>query len=277
MQLTKNCSPCLPSRKNNLSIDDQSLFADTTNNEPDPARDYLNDLVGEGKKYKTSADLARASTFKDAHIARLEAEALSYKETTERLNNDLSARARLEDLVDNISASTSKSNSNDGEPRLREPDPSSPALTPAQLEAQIDALLTKRDNERTSNSNRGIVKQKLLEKLGPNFASKVRDQGRAIGVGEAFLNQIAAENPAAFFRLIGIEDKPRGPSLFSAPPQSDINPDVGFTPSDSYRDKAYYDKLRADKGDRHYWSPAVQTQYHKDALADPIRFGLTDS
>jgi hypothetical protein len=259
-----------------LPTDDQSLFADT-NNSPDfdPNKDYSADLVGEGKKYKTVADLAKGAVFKDAHILRLETEAAERKATVERLQNDLSARARLEELVDNIASNAGKTPSTPVT-TPNEQVPSSQAQTPQEFEAQIDALLSKRERERQGNSNRAIVKQKLEEKLGPNFANKVREQGRQLGLGENFLNNLAAENPAAFFKLVGVEDKPANrQSLFSTPPQSDLTPD--FAPQDTSRNKAYYDKLRQEKGDRVYWSPQVQSQLHKDALADPVGFGLTDS
>lgn len=257
--------------------DDQSLF-DATDITPviDPNRDYLTDLVGDDKKYKSPAELAKAAVFKDAHILRLETEAAERKTETDRLRNELSTRARLEDLVDNIASRDSKTPSNDELTRLREPVPSSPVLTPAQLETQIDDLLNKRDKERTGKTNRDFVKQKLAETYGPNYQNKVREQGRTLGLGEGFLNSLASENPTAFFKLIGIEDKPQR-SIFT-PPQSEVNSDAHtFSPSVTTRGKAFYDKLRVEKGDRHYWSPQVQTQMHKDALADPAAFGLTGS
>ncbi|WP_154073665.1 hypothetical protein [Bradyrhizobium erythrophlei] len=260
-----------------MPTDDQSLFAESLNTDLDPSKDYSTELVGEGKKYKTVADLAKGAVFKDAHIQRLETEAAEFRATKARLEAELSTRTRLEDLVDNIASSTSKtpiSEPHHGSEQV----PSSQAQTPEQLEAQIDALLSKREAERRGNTNRATVKQKLQEKLGPNFATKVREQGRQLGLGEAFLNNLAAENPAAFFKLIGVEDKPADRrNLFSSPPVSDVNPDSGFAPSDTFRDKAYYDKLRLEKGDRVYWSPQVQAQLHKDAAADPERFGLTNS
>lgn len=259
-----------------MPTDDQSLFAEV-NTELDPTKDYLSEIVGEGKKYKTPADLAKGAVYKDAHIARLEAEAAQRNADVERLKTDLSARTRLEDLVDNIASGTSKTPSSTVT-TPSEPVPSSQAQTPEQLEAQIDALLSKRENERKANANRALVKEKLVEKLGPNFANKVREQGRVLGLGENFLNNLAAENPAAFFKLVGITDAPANRNnIFSTPPPSDFNPDAGFTPTDTFQDKAYFDKLRAEKGDRVYWSPEVQSRYHKNALADPVRFGLTDS
>jgi len=131
----------------------------------------------------------------------------------------LSTRTRLEDLVDNIASGVSKTPSSTVT-TPSEQVPSSQGLTPQEFEAQIDALLSKREKERAGNSNRAIVRQKLEEKLGPNFANKVREQGKQLGLGENFLNQLAAENPAAFFKLVGVEDKPvTRQSLFSPPPQ----------------------------------------------------------
>jgi hypothetical protein len=261
-----------------LPTDDQSLFAEPlTTPEFDPNKDYTAELVGEGKKYKTNADLAKAAVFKDAHITRLEAEAAERKAETERLKNELSTRTRLEDLVDNIASGASKTQSSTVT-TPSETVPSSQALTPQEFEAQVDAVYAKREKERAANANRAVVKARLEEKLGPNFATKVREQGRQLGLGENFLNQLAAENPTAFFKLIGVEDKPADRrNIFSTPPQSDLNPDSGFAPSDTFQDKAYFDKLRQEKGDRVYWSPEVQSRLHKNAAADPVRFGLTDS
>lgn len=260
-----------------MPTDDQSLFADNlTTPEIDQSKDYSTELVGEGKKYKTVADLAKGAVFKDAHIQKLETEAAERKATLARLEAELSTRTRLEDLVDNIASSQSKTPSSTVT-TPSEQVPSSQAQTPEQLEAQIDALLSKRETERRGNINRAAVKQKLEEKLGPNFANKVRDQGKALGLSEAFLNNLAAENPTAFYKLVGVEDKPADRrNVFTPPPQSDVNPNT-FSAGETFRDQAYYNRLRVEKGDRYFWSPEVQAQLHKDAMADPERFGLTNS
>jgi hypothetical protein len=256
--------------------DDQSLFETSDTLTIDPNKDYHADLVGEGKKYKTDAELAKAAVFKDAHISRLEREAAEARAKTEDLQNELSTRTRLEALVDNITSNTSKTPSSEEPTRLREQVPSS-HLTPTQLEEQIDALLTSREKARLGKTNRDLVKTKLVETYGPNYSNKVREQGSALGLGENFLNNLASENPTAFFKLLGIEAKTPTRSIFS-PPVSEINSDAtAFSPNASTRNKAYYDKLRVDKGDRYYWSPEVQTQMHKDALTDPQAFGLTNS
>src|SRR4029450_8159059 len=93
------------------------LFSDESDINVDPNKNYLEELVGEGKKFKTPEDLARGKAESDSFIERLQKE-------LHGLRNELKSRLQLEEVVDRIS-SASKSPISEQPPR--EPDNGQPA------------------------------------------------------------------------------------------------------------------------------------------------------
>src|SRR5688500_15910791 len=64
----------------------------------DQDKDYFSELVGEDKKFKTPADLARAKAESDAFIERL-------KQENSGLRNELKTRTTMEDFMKTIKES----------------------------------------------------------------------------------------------------------------------------------------------------------------------------
>lgn len=233
--------------------DDQPLFPGDTPPAIDPNTNYLDVLVGDGKKFKTPEELARGKAESDAMIARLIAE----KRT---LESEVNSRKRLEELVDQLgSRGLPPSPTNDDTSR-REQDE---APKQPDVKALLEEALTARDKENRRSQNTDAVKQVLTSKLGPGYASIVKQQADTLGVGTEFLSNLAAEQPKAFLKLLGLEDSaPREPGLFT-PPASQST--TTFKPNTSERTFAQYEKIRRENPTE-YWSARTQTQLHADAM-----------
>lgn len=233
-----------------------SLFVET--GQIDPNKNYLEDLVGENKPYKTPVDLARAAVEKELHIKQVEKE-------NQKLREDLNARVKEEDLYDKISTlltkspSTEQNTNADGNGTNKQS--TTVGVTPEQFDELLDKRLKAKEAERQTQANQELVRSKLVEKFGTNFVSPLKDVVQKLGVKEDFLERVAAENPNAFFRIVGIEDKqPVG--LFTPPPSST---DIGFKPKTNQdRTQAYYKELRK-RDPVLYNSREVQIQEEKDA------------
>lgn len=216
-------------------------------------------LVGDGKKFKTVEDLAKGKLESDAFITRLLDENKKYQE-------ELATRTRLEDIVDRLGTS--------GTPPIVNPDPNKPdgngdqgsRDAPVDIEKLVEQTLTRREQESRQRSNLENVKNTLVQAWGDTFANKLVQEAAAVGMTKEQINVLAATNPKAFYKLVGLTpQESKGPDLFTAP-NSQVNT-TGFVPqANNARNKAYYDKMRRESPSV-YFSSKVQLQEYKDAMA----------
>lgn len=237
------------------------LFNIDNKPEIDPNKNYLEDYVGEGKKFKSAEDLAKGKAESDLFIERLQRE-------NAEMRGELKTRITLEEAVQRISSLEPRSPSNDGDPPRREGDDGTSVVTPDKLDALLDEALSKREQANQRQRNTEFVKTKLQETFGANFARELKERAAKLGVGEQFLNNLAAEQPGAFLKLFDIgTTKREADSTVFTPPRTSVNSDAQtFRPgNDGVRHKSYYDNIRKTDPTR-YWTPAVQNEMHKEAI-----------
>jgi hypothetical protein len=236
------------------------LFADDDDVVVDQTKNYLEDLVGEGKKFKTPEDLARGKFESDAFIARLQNE-------MKGLRSELSTRLKLEEVVDKITASKSESLSNDGN-QSREPDvydKDKSALSPDDVRELISKQLTDSEKQAQRARNTAFVEQKCQEAFGPTFRRTLKDRAAALNVGEQFLKDMAADQPKAFLTLMDVREQREVNSTATTAPRTSVNTNaLGFQPDAGVKRKSHYDAIRV-KEPRRYWSVSVQQEMHSEA------------
>jgi hypothetical protein len=252
--------------------------SDQTGGDPpaiDPNKNYVEELVGEGKKFKTVEDLARSIIHKDHFIDRLKGE-------TEGLRTELNTRLTLEQYLDKMGMQNNQNqNSNNGrsddplnEPKGDRTDTSS-SLKPEDIERLIETKVTEREQQRIQSQNKADVQRKLVEAFGENYVPKLKETADALGLTPEVVDRMAAETPKALLRLLGADNPQQstatqqGNSLF-VPPQNQQSVRSNSGPSGD-KTKAFYDALK-QKDPKGYWSPAVQNQMHKDAMRLGERF-----
>ncbi len=241
------------------------LFSSQTNGDApvvDHSKNYLEELVGEGKKFKTQEDLARAKLESDAFIARLQGE-------LQGIRTELNTRLTVEQMMDKITAAKEATNSNtNGNQPVVNGESGTKSLTEADLTALVEDRLSKLEKARIQEANLNQVRQALTEKFGADFPSHLKQTAINLGVGEEFLNNLAKEQPKAFLALVGQQDAPKAPqvqnTLFAPTPSQQIPKTPGFAPTGE-RKKSFYDDLKR-KDAAAYWSPKVQNQMHQDAI-----------
>ena len=216
----------------------------------DPSKDYLTELVGEGRKYKTPADLARAVVEKEAYVQRLQNE-------TKGLRTDLQGRIKLEDLLTKFDQRVQPEvvSTPQGESDTRTNTPQLP-----DFEKLIEQRLNAKEAEKAAKDNERIVLGKLAEAYGDNYANRVKSELQKVGMTTEQGTKLLRENPDAFLRLLGVGHQQKKEDLFQ--PQSAVS----FTPNTQGRTYAYYQQLRQEKPTE-YWSPRVQNEMLKK-LAD---------
>lgn len=238
-----------------------SLFVET--GQIDPAKNYLTELVGEGLKYKTNEDMARAVMEKDLHIGLIESE-------NKKVRDALTTRVKEEDLYDRIKGLLEKSPSNTQNTipdvngtNNKAPD-SNTGFTPEQIDELVNKKYQQLEQDRRAQTNLATVKEKLVEKFGTNYVSKLKEEADKLKMDEKALESIAQVNPSAFYRLVGIEGNAPGFSSLMSPPRSAV--EGSFKPNtNNDRTESYYSELKK-KDPVTYNSRAVQEQEYKDAL-----------
>lgn len=219
-------------------------------------KDYVNELVGEGKKFKDANSLAKSVAFKDSHILQIEKE---NAELRQKIQQSLS----LEEFYDKVKGSAVKSappsHSNPAEDEMEE------SLSLEQIESLVEKRYQAHRNTEIQQANLAKAVSEAERRLGPNFRKLLRDRARELGESESDLTQLAMVKPAVFVELMA--PKKAENVHFPSSPHSDIDPaKMAQNPRGEVRNKSFYDKVRKEDKAR-YMSREVQAQMHKDAIA----------
>lgn len=191
----------------------ESLFAPATT--IDPAKDYTAELVGDGKKFKTVADLARGKAESDLFI-------LQQQQENAELRAELSRRKAVEDAIAAISTTNNSSNSaNSGNAQDAGSASNQVALGDEELNTrirnQIDGLFKTRSEEQVKENNLNVVRSTLESVWGKDYSQRLSGVAEELGASQEYLMGIAQTQPKAFLKLVGAEQKSpaSASSLFS--------------------------------------------------------------
>lgn len=229
-------------------MSDKDLF-DNTDQGIDETKDYLAELVGEDKPYKDAAALAKAVAFKQHHIENLETE-------TKGLREELTGRQRLQDLVEKLASAQKPPSEDTGNQSGSKDDNRGNVLNSEDLRklAREEVLEQHRSVQRAENLK--AVDKICREKLGPNYSTRLKQQATALGMDPSSLNDVAANNPQVFYRIMGL-DRSQEHDSGLAPP-SGVNTTGLVSPK---RTEEFYKELRK-KDPVTYWSPKIQNELH---------------
>lgn len=176
----------------------------------DENKDYLSELVGEGKKYKDPQDLAKAYYHADRTIEVFKPRMDELREENTKLQKDALERARLEELINKFESITPPAVSNT--PAREDV---KPTIDLNELDARFDARITQREVERQRVQNAFEVQAKLKERFGDQYSRVVREQIADLGWTEDEFNQQARRSPKATLRALGADQTPT--ESFQAP------------------------------------------------------------
>lgn len=243
-----------------------SAFDETKSTEEttEETTDYLEELVGEGKKFKDAAALAKGKFESDRYIQNLERQ-------LSELREDLTKDEKMDQLLELIRSQNNQSTTNppngDGNEEPgggTDPNETSSGLTEERLRELIESTVSERENTSKRQSNLNEVDQVLEDKFGDKAAHFVKDKSKELGMSLKELEDLAGRNPRAFFQLTGVNQSARSQSTLVGGGRS------GETEASSSRGEvrnfAFYQKMRKENRSR-YYSPEVQHQMYKDAEA----------
>lgn len=239
-----------------------NLFQPLENQPPqiDENKNYLTELVGEGKKFKTPEDLAKGKAQADAFVDTLKSELDTMRTDYLRLREEHMAGAKLEQLIDQLK----KQQQSDGDTNPEADKVKQPEINLADLKKEIFADIEKEKNLEKQRLNLTTVQNKLKERFGNNYQNILHQQREALGMTEDQVQNLARETPAAFLKIMGLDEVQKQES-FQAPPSS-IQRNDSFAPTTQKRTWSWWQNLKRDKP-KEYWDPKSVTMRHKDALA----------
>ena len=217
----------------------------------DENADYLAELVGEGKKFKTPHDLARGKAEADRYIEVLKAKMADLEKEVNTRKSLEAFKTELEALKNPAPVET---------PIVSTPD-TPQALDESRLESLLEQLLQKKEVQRARETNAQKVSRVLEENFGPKAQAVLNEKARELGMGLSELKGIAQTSPAAFFRLVGAQEGNSRPAPISGIPTGSVN--VGAPESITARGKSYYEKLKREQP-KLYNDPKVTSQMIQD-------------
>lgn len=235
----------------------EDLFTDDKTNEIDPNKNYLEELVGDGKKFKSPEDLARGKFESDNYIKILQQRFDELREDHERVRSESAAKARLEEIIDKF-GNLQKDDNRDDTDEAKQPEQK--PFDPKQLEDLIASKFTERELQRKQQDNFNAVKEKLKEHYGSNYQDALQDQIDNLGLTKEFFNDLARNHPNVLFRTLGLDQQPSQKPIIAPPRGSAM-----FKPSTpKKRTYSYYQQMRKDNP-KLYFDREIAVQMHNDA------------
>lgn len=238
---------------------DNLLDDNVDHTELDPNKNYLADLVGEGKKFKTVEDLARGKYQADLFIDFKNKQFDEMRDDYLKTKEQLSTRASVESLVDELKQL--KLTSSDNTNRANEVE-NQPKYDPKEVESLVSSKIQEHELTKKQQDNHNLVRGKIEERFGSN-KSVLKQQISELGLTEEEVNYMARTKPEVLIRALGLDKQPVKDN-FQAPVQSTKRND-NFAPRVEKRNYAYYQELK-QKNLNEYLSPRNQTQMQKDAI-----------
>lgn len=245
------------------------MATDNVEDQPqvDPNKNYLLDLVGDGKKFKSPEELAKGKFEADSYVKILERRLDQMRSDYSKLRDDYSARAKLEDLVDQLNKQRQLANEPE-EPVTRQPN----TIDSSQIESLVSRKIQEHDYSRKQQDNYDQVKSKLQERYGDSYQDAIRKQIADLDITEDELNQMARSRPKMLLKTLGL-DRPPVQETFSAPPRTDQRQGSFVQPEQKRTWSYYQDLYRKDPKLYHDRKTAIQMQQDAIALGDAFKDG----
>ncbi len=220
--------------------------------------DYVAELVGDGKKFKDLAALARGKAEADKYIEL-------QNRKLDQLKQELNTRTSLEGFLEKM-----KTPQEHQPPQPVAPPSDAPVmLDDSMLEAKLAALLEKKSAESKQETNYNKVVDVLVSQYGDQANLVINHKAKEVGMTPQELKSLASRSPEAFFRLTAIStDAHQGSG--SPVPRSGLNT-IGNTGS-TVRNAAFYEKMKLTDPKK-YNDPKTASEMMKD-LAECRAKGL---
>lgn len=233
----------------------------------DENKNYLEELVGPGKKFATVEEMAKGKFYADQLIEIKNQREDEMRKDMLQLRSENIAKAKLEELIDRLQ--TQNSNSDTTPPQVDNP----PVYDPSKIAEIVSEKIRENETLQKQSANATLVRSKLKEQFGSNFQNVLKERTEALGLTESFVNDLAKNHPTVLFKTLGM-DQQQTTDVFQTPPRSAQRSD-SFAPKGApERTWSYYQDLkRKDPGAWLDRKTAIQMQEDAIRLGERFRDG----
>lgn len=231
-----------------------------------PVADPLQELVGEGKKFKSIDDLAKSKVEADRFIDKLKSE----NDALRKLVKDSERTTQMTSAIERLLASVTKSeDESSNQPAAPSPAPVTiPDVTAKAISAEdVVKIVHAVEEQRRMAANEQQALGNLSKKYGEKAEEVLASRAAELGMDKGMLVDMARRNPKAFARLIGEDSQT---SITGAPVSPRNSAAVmGNNPGNSsVRNAAYYENLKKTMGAKKFiLDRSLQVQMHNDMVA----------
>lgn len=228
----------------------------------DESKDYLAELVGEGKKFKTPQDLAKGKAQSDLYIEDMKRKQDELRSDYLKLREDATSRAKLEDLLNQLEAKQQLNNRE--QPNAKEVQ-DKPVIDPKAIEDLFDKRFSEMENSRKFKENNKVVGDKLKEAYGENYQSTLLKQLETLDLTPEEFNDLAKRKPNLLLKTLGL-DGTKQTENFQSPLRTSQRSEQFAPQGAQKRTWAYYQKLKAENP-KLYYDPKTNVQMFNDHQA----------
>lgn len=153
--------------------------------------EFMAELVGEDKKYKTVEEAVRALAHANHHISTLEGE-------THTLREQVSQAKTIEDVMARLASNQNPEGKDTGSDDQSQ---SQPKQDGEDVEATVKRLLEQQMSAQSANSNKQSVIDAMTKQFGTKAGEVWDSVEKELGVD---LEQMSASSPTAVLKLLGV-------------------------------------------------------------------------
>jgi len=234
----------------------------------DENKDYFSELVGEGRKYKTPADLGKAYAHADNLIGVLTKRSDEMRDEIVKMREEINSKAKVEDLMDQLSKRQLASSE---QPKAKEAP--KPEINMDQVGDIIEQKFREVEELKRRKENTTLVTNRLKEAWGDGYQEVLKQKTQELGLTDTFVKDLQGNYPEVLFKTMGVAEAPtRDP--YQAPPRNAMRND-SFAPKGApKRTWAYYQELKKANPNI-YFDRKTAVQMAQDAveLGDSFRDG----
>ena len=213
---------------------------------------YLNQLVGEGKKFKDIEALAKGKLEADRHISEI-------TKTLDELRAELAKQDYAKSLLEQMSKGSDAGSEQPPPITTSSSNTENTTQSASDIESLVEKVITEKERNRTVSQNLAVVGEEMEKQFGDKAGQILKTKSNELGMSLDRLKEIAAESPTAFFQLIGVSGKKPQASVTT---QSSIRSE-NFSQNSQERDFDYYQKIRKENRGL-YYSPKIQNMMIQD-------------
>lgn len=225
--------------------------------EIDQNKNYLEELVGDGKKFKSTEELAKGKYYADQTLMMKNKQFDDLKADYLRLREEHQQGATLKELIDKLQSTNLEGNNTHANNEVQQP-----VIDPKQIEDIAASIIQKHELTKVQQNNYNSVKDKLTQHYGSNYHAAVKQQIDDLGVSPQLFDELAKSNPKLLFRTLGL-DQPKASDNFQSPPRTERRAESFAPTGGNKRTWSYYQKMKQENP-KLYLDTKIQTQMMKD-------------